>query len=479
MKNLTRNITSLAFIAALCMSLFGCGVEPTDATQDFTNAQELGSIEGTLASTCSLDTVGTTETCMNPSDWKTQVGAMCAAAGGTLGVIGYADDCGEGRWRQAKFQCCGAEAPTTPEATCSTAVIGSADICMGTAAWNNALQNKCVSEGGNLTNVSFGAACTGGHSFATYTCCNDPASTVVNSPTDTEIEQVDPAPVCTIELLGTGNTCETEEYWKAEGAAKCGSVEHYTDDIVLGAACGNDTYSFASTTCCPQTTDKVTPPIHPHTPTPSKSKPGSACKKETLNIGCMSAANYKAHADRACIALGGRVASLGVSKQCKPGLWAHAEYTCCEAKPDAKKPEAAPTNSTVSKKHAAPTVTLPKPALVCDLHTLGSKETCYSDDEWQTLSREFCGRSGARPQGIKTQVECKGGQRFAEVTCCQQAERCARASVMTDQCLSRKEALKAANVACEAAGGVVTRFSPIKHCGHDGIEQYAFQCCGN
>lgn len=471
------------------MSLFGCGVEPTDATQDFTNAQELGSIEGTLASTCSLDTVGTTETCMNPADWKTQVGAMCAAAGGTLGVIGYANDCGEGRWRQAKFQCCGAEAPTTPEATCSTAVIGNADICMGTAAWNNALQNKCVSEGGNLTNVSFGAACTGGHSFATYTCCNDPASTVINSPTDTEIEQVDPAPVCEMQLLGTGNTCETADYWQNEAAATCSNIGHGTDNVVMGANCGDGTYSFASATCCPASVDQITTPINQEAVAPQKAEAPEGCKIAVITNVCMDGRDFKAQAEKSCHSAGGRMIGLALSQQCKPGLWSHAEYTCCESKPNASATAApvateetandASEAATETQKHNAPHITLPEPSLVCDGHKFGSSNTCQSADKWRQDVTEFCGKSGAAAHNLTLRVECKGGHRAAQVTCCQPAERCAAAAVTTNQCLPEKEAIGQAMKACEQAGGRLTRFQPRLKCGKGGIEQYVFQCCGN
>ena len=184
MKTTTRTITSTFFAATLLIMAIGCGSDQTNATTS-TNAQELGTIEGMLASTCNLETVGTTDTCMAPADWKTQVGAICGSNGGTLGVIGYADDCGEGRWRRAKYQCCGAEAPAVPEATCGTAVIGSDDVCMSATDWNNTLQNKCATDGANLTDVSYGETCDGGHKFATYTCCNAPVDDSITTPIDT------------------------------------------------------------------------------------------------------------------------------------------------------------------------------------------------------------------------------------------------------------------------------------------------------
>jgi hypothetical protein len=494
MKKHAQKFTSVIFVVATLTVFVGCGSDTIQTADEFTNAQELASIQGTLASTCNLETVGNTDTCMSPADWKTQVSAICSSAGGSLGVVGYADDCSNGRWRRAKFQCCGAQEPVAPTASCGTAVIGSDDVCMTTADWNNALQNKCANNGGNLTDVSFGEACDGGHKFATFSCC--PASTdiVTNTPTNTEVQEVTSDAVCEMQLLGTGNTCQTPGYWEAEGMAACTGTGHAASEITLGAGCGNDTYSFATITCCPDVQENIQTPTTVEETSPQKPELAPHCIQEVVKAQCMLAADWKTHVDKMCDGMGGTVTSLGVSEQCGVGTWNKAEFTCCDVKtptsqttePETTEPKTTanettePSDSAVATNegHAIPSIVLPEPAQICDSHAFGTSGTCQSDDDWRYTATKFCSKSGATPAEMTLHGDCKGGSQFARVTCCQAATQCVEVPSTNAKCISLKHAAAAASEACEAAGGKMSNFRATATCGKDGVSRYAFSCCG-
>ena len=489
MKN-THYITIAIAVSIFCIGFVGCAAEPAGMDAEFTNAAQLQTIEGTLNSTCNLDVVGSAATCMTATAWKQQLTGVCAGSGGALGVVGYADTCGDGLWRRAKFQCCGAtEAPVT-DSTCGSAVTGSQDVCLGANDWMNALQNKCQKSGSNLTNITFQDSCDGGYRFANYTCCTDETAQPQETPAAEPNAPMTPQPACQMHLLGTGNTCMPASHWDTQADDICATAGKAVDAVTLGAACGADTYTFASATCCGAAEETESVPTEPIAVSHSFQDlqytaaeiQGAAKGCKALVMGdkdmCFGEDSFVRAARYACERAGLSEMKLEFGDTCGERSYANATFTCCAVVDEKITP--APKAVEAVEQYTTEMPVMPKPERVCGNHRFGDGSTCTPMKRWKALVSNYCGKSGAEALNMEVYGQCKGqdGAKAATATCCQEEQQCVVARTISNTCMPKDDVIAAARAACESAGGKkVSALRFDDSCGKQQVRKASYTCC--
>jgi hypothetical protein len=134
--------------------------------------------------TCIEGIEGSETSCKSQAEWKELVHAICQARGEELTFYSIGGgDCGDGRTRYAKYQCCPPHPvlpppPPPPPATpppapaCFGASQGSDGSCKSPEVWRRYASDDCQARGASLTGIDFAVECGGGnYRFTKYVCC--------------------------------------------------------------------------------------------------------------------------------------------------------------------------------------------------------------------------------------------------------------------------------------------------------------------
>lgn len=119
---------------------------------------------------CVRGEMGGTTSCKPEATWKEYAAKECLAKGLTLTDLGFAERCGDGQYRFAKYACCGATPPPPP--MCVTAEQGDVTSCKPEATWKEYAAKDCLERGLTLRDLAFTDRCGDGqYRHAKYSCC--------------------------------------------------------------------------------------------------------------------------------------------------------------------------------------------------------------------------------------------------------------------------------------------------------------------
>lgn len=188
---------------------------------------------------CTWDAVPGAGVCRTPDAWKMAATAFCASKKTTLRDLKFDKACGMGGFTSASAECCDNPAPPPPPPgpmCISEELRSTTGACLDDGTWKKNADDFCRSKMLSLKNLSFGAACMGGHISAKVECC---ASDV--PPT--------PPPTMCFTQSSASMTCKGADIWKREGEAFCNSKGTVLKDVKLGTACMAGGYTSATFTC--------------------------------------------------------------------------------------------------------------------------------------------------------------------------------------------------------------------------------------
>ncbi len=460
--------------------------------------------------------------CEPVDSFKTRATAICDGDGKSLGSIGYAGKC-DGGWQKAQYSCCGqVESAPPPSLNCAVHVIGSGD-CRSDAELKTLAKATCGGAEG-VTDIAWGGACSGGHSFAKVTCCtpSDAGPIAEDAPEDDS--------PCSVRKVTIEGACADPAALGDLADAACDGLGRSASEFALGASCGAGTYDAATVTCCdapvedapaangaggnaggdvedgnqacatgllgssaackskidwhqaaaarcaaqdlvlskfeaydscgPNRTSFASFSCCPTFPN------GELCK--SIDIGgegyCAPAGIWEAAAKGSCEAIGRDVQSVGVSKSCGNGYWRAASVACCAS-------EVPPPTASEYK--------MPSSKDVC-LETKLAAPFCADSDTWREKAQAFCAARRAHADQVVLSSSCTtGGSNSATVTCCggAPAPKCeARSVAWKDICISDLDAQAVATTVCRTSHRArVSGFSATA-CKAGG-RKVDFQCC--
>jgi hypothetical protein len=126
------------------------------------------------ATQCFEDAVGYGNECGDNGQLEQWVHEYCGASGQVMTMFSAANDCGPGSSTIAKFQCCGAIAPTPvpPAPACVSSVTADQNVCAAPESLKVEAWQYCADQGLQLTEIGYAQNCADGTStYAKFTCC--------------------------------------------------------------------------------------------------------------------------------------------------------------------------------------------------------------------------------------------------------------------------------------------------------------------
>ena len=277
--------------------------------------------------------------------------------------------------------------PPTP--MCTKEKQGGATSCKDEKTWRSYGEAYCKMKGLVLKNTTFDTSCGRGEwRYATYECCK--ASPPPPPPPPP------PGPRCTDNKAGDGRTCKDRAAWKAEGAKFCASKMAILTVLTLEDRCGTtgDNWKTAHFECC-----GWTPPPPPPPPPPMMCVTAGAGGPGV----CKSQADWKAEADKACMAHRMTLKNVIYGAACR-------------------RPDGTPGNSEIKYECCPTTPPPPPPPPMCITQSVSDPSVCKSEADWKTAGEAFCKSKMLTLKSVKVGAACMGpmtrGFSGATFECC-------------------------------------------------------------
>lgn len=169
-----------------------CLVDPCQRKTAVCAARRCVAADPPPAPCAPTELAGDETTCRSQEEWKVYAYEACRKKGMELTAYSTGGgDCGAGRTRMVKFDCCPSRPTPPPPATTSPPMStppspptppvgnacfgghdGSASSCKPDAVWRQYAAEACARQNATLTEIAFGEPCGGGnHRYMKYVCC--------------------------------------------------------------------------------------------------------------------------------------------------------------------------------------------------------------------------------------------------------------------------------------------------------------------